>query len=43
MTQSGEVLYSVLTEFGVPVKLVRLIKICLMKPIVDIHFLFRMI
>jgi hypothetical protein len=29
-----EVLYRILIEFGVPMKVVRLMKMCLMKPIV---------
>jgi hypothetical protein len=45
----GEVLYSLLTEFGIPMKLVRVIKMCLNKIYGKVHigknlmFLFKMV
>jgi len=45
-SERREVLYNMLTEFGIPMKLVRLIKMCLGETKVRIgkslmHFLFR--
>jgi len=41
MTQSGEVLYNILIEFGIPMKQVRLIKMCLNKTYNKFHFAFK--
>jgi hypothetical protein len=34
VTQSGEVVYKILVQFGVPMELIRLIKLCFNGPIV---------
>jgi hypothetical protein len=51
MSVRSKVLCIILNDFGLPLKLIKLIKMCLMKPVVKsyyvnaclMHFLFRMV